>query len=504
MIDRRQRSWRITLTSAVLFVKVLSIIYRLWYNRTGVVLIDRLTEAELTKLHNATLEILERSGVRLLEESAVAVLQKAGCTVIDQNLVHIPAKLVERSLTTVPKELTLYNQEGTPAIQLAGRSAYYGNGSDLLYIIDHRTTERRKALREDVRDMLIIMEALPHMDFVMSGFLPSDIPVEQTQRFQMKLMLEFTKKPIVYVTTDLQNTKWCVEMAEVIAGNGDNLRQKPFAANYINISNPLKHNPESLRKLMWLSEKGLPFIYRPALVTRGVSTPITPAGFLVVNNAAALIGLVLSQLIREGAPFIRCSCSGGTFDMHTMVGMHAAPEVRGFNEDLAQYYLLPRFGIGGLTGAKTVDQQAAFESALTLMASAYSGAGLIHDVGYMDNGTTGALDQLIICHEMISWIKQCMNGIIINDETLALDVIDCVVKEDRNFIETEHTFQHFKEDYYPELTDRDIYAAWRREGSLTLRDRACEKVEQILAEKRESLIPQSVSSALNDILTRDT
>ena len=80
------------------------------------------------------------------------------------------------------------------------------------------------------------------------------------------------------------------------------MRRRPFAVNYINITHPLRHNPDSIRKLLWLSSKGLPFVYRPSIVTRGISTPVTPAGFLAVNNAAALAGLVLAQLNREGTP----------------------------------------------------------------------------------------------------------------------------------------------------------------------------------------------------------
>ena len=86
-----------------------------------------------------------------------------------------------------------------------------------------------------------------------------------------------------------------IAMAEIVAGSPEALRQRPFAINYINISNPLRQNPDSLEKLMWLSEKGLPFVYRPSIITRGISTPITWAGFLVVNNVAGLAGLVLSQ-----------------------------------------------------------------------------------------------------------------------------------------------------------------------------------------------------------------
>ena len=186
--------------------------------------------------------------------------------------------------------------------------------------------------------------------------------------------------------------------------------------------------------------------------------------------------------------------------MGTMVGLLAAPEVRGFNEDLAEYYQLPRFGIGGMCGSKEVDQQAAYEAAITLLTSTLAGAGLIHDVGYMDNGTTGALDQLVICHEIIGWVKRYMKQLTVDDETLALDVIAEVVKKDGSFLETEHTLRHFREDYYPEFTDRDNYDNWQAEGSLTLRDRARTKVNQILKEEHTATLPTATLEELRSLV----
>ncbi len=443
---------------------------------------QRLSKEQLDRLHAASLEVMERTGVRMLDKSAVDILRKGGCKIVDDTLVRFPPERIEWALQLCPKVITLYDQQGQPSIQLTGRKAYYGNGSDLLFIIDHKTGKRREPVLQDVVDMVTLLDYLPNIDFVMSGFIPKDLPNELVQRWQMMVMLERTNKPIVYVTTDLANTQTEIAMAEIVAGGEEALRKRPFAVNYINISHPLRHNPESIKKLIWLSEKGLPFIYRPSIVTRGISTPITGAGFLVVNNVAGLAGLVLSQLIREGTPFIRCGCSGGTFDMRTMVGLFAAPELRGFNEDMAEYYGLPRFGIGGACGSKAVDQQAAYEAALTLLISTMSGAQLIHDVGYMDNGTTGALDQLVICHEIIGWVKQYMKELIVDDETLALDLIDEVVKNNGDFLQTVHTFEHFREDYYPELTERQNHDTWQKAGSLSLRERARKKVDQILKE----------------------
>ena len=459
----------------------------------------RLSDSQIQILHDSSLEVLQRTGVRILEEEALQLLRKGGAEITDGNRVRIPAWRVEWAIRAAPKQIILYDQEGHATIRLRGRNCYYGNGSDLVNIIDHRNNQRRPAILQDVQEIVAVLNALPHIDFVMSGFIPSDLLPEMAERYQMKVMVENTKKPIIYVTTSLANTQSKVAIAEVLAGGEDVLRRNPFCVNYINIAHPFRQNPESLQKLLFLAGKGLPAIYRPSIVTRGISTPITVPGFLVANNAAQLVGLVLSQLKREGAPFIRCCHSGGTFDMRTTVGLHSAPEVRGFQEDLAHWYGLPSFGIGGTSASKCVDQQASLEAALTLMSSTLSGAHLIHDVGYLESGLTGSLPHLVICHEIIAWLKTYMKGLEINDETLALDVID-EVAPDGNFIDTQHTVRHLREDHYPELRNQKRFEDWVAEGALTLLDRATKKTEAILASHRPRQLPEELRKRIEKII----
>jgi len=455
----------------------------------------RLTDGQLQHLHQASLEILERTGVRFQADEALDIFRKAGIDIQDGNRVHIPAWRVEWALGVTPKQLLFYDQKGQLAIRLAGRKSYFGNGSDLLHIVDHQTGQRRPPVLKDVENVITLLDALPHYDFVMSGFIPSDVEPEKAERYQMLTMLAKTNKPIIYVTTSLQSTQECIAMAETKAGGAEELRRRCFAVNYVNLTHPLRHNPESVQKILWLAEKGLPFISRPSIVTRGLSTPITPAGFLAVNNAAALASLVLAQLKREGTPFIRCSCAGGTFDMKTTVGLHSAPEVRGFNEELAHFYKMPCFGIGGTSASKMVDQQAALEAALTLITSTLAGAQLIHDVGYMDSGTTTSLNQVVICHEMIAWLKRYMKGLTIDQETLALDLIH-EVGTDGSHLTTSHTLEHFREDEYPELRDHHRYEEWMAQGGTSLEDRAREKVNQILAEHQTPPLDPAVHEKL--------
>ncbi|MBC8492811.1 MAG: trimethylamine methyltransferase family protein [Chloroflexi bacterium] len=158
----------------------------------GGVQYGRLSPEQCQKLHNASLEILARTGARLYDQEAIDLLKKAGASVLEGNRVRIPAGLVEKAFSTVPKRVTLYNRHGQTAIFLEEGQCSYGPGSDCLNIIDHRTGERRKPVLQDVVEGMIVCDALPHIDFVMSMFLPSNVDAMVSDRYQMEVMLNYS------------------------------------------------------------------------------------------------------------------------------------------------------------------------------------------------------------------------------------------------------------------------------------------------------------------------
>jgi trimethylamine--corrinoid protein Co-methyltransferase len=229
-------------------------------------------------------------------------------------------------------------------MELQGFNCYFGPGSDCLNILDHRNGERRKTAMDDVVDGVRLCDALPNIDFVMSMFLPSDVDPMVSDRFQMEAMLNHSTKPIVYVTNDFSGTLDAVRMAEVVAGGAGALREKPFVACYINVTTGLRHNKDALQKLLYLSERGLPFTYVP-VTQGGVTAPVTVAASFVSMNAGVLAGLVLSQLKREGTPFIVPGQGGEGLDLRTMVSPYAAPDDRPLCRAMGHYYNLPIFGL---------------------------------------------------------------------------------------------------------------------------------------------------------------
>jgi len=460
----------------------------------------RLGQQEREKIHVASLEILERVGVDAHDEQAREILVKGGAKA-DGIRVRIPEHVVEKALALAPKRMTLYDRNGKVAMRAWGYNTYYGGGSDCLNILDHRTAERRRPVLKDVEEAAILMDALPEISFVMSLLLPEDVDQRIYDRYQMEVMLNNTTKPIIFVSPDFEGCVAAVEMCEVVTGGVEAFQQRPFATCYINVTSGLVANAEALQKCMYLAKKGLPLLYVP-LNAGGVNSPTTTAGCMASMNAGILLGIVLAQLVREGTPVAVPGWNGGPYNLKTMVGNYVLADEQGVPTEMGKYYNLPVFGLGGSTDAKVLDQQCGAEVALSLFTALLHGANIVHDVGFMDSGLQGSLQLIAIANDLIGWLRAATAGVVVNEETLALDVVD-ELGPTGDYLSHAHTLKHFKEPYYSKLADKGTYSQWVDRGATTMEERAAQQVDDILSSHKPDPLPADVQRDIKKIVARE-
>ena len=458
----------------------------------------KLSDDKLDRIHAASLEILERTGVRLFEKQALELLKSKGVTVEDGNRVRISSQLVEWALSTAPKSTVLYDRHGKEAMKLEGNAIFYGTGSDCPNVIDLHNGERRPGTLQDVVDATTVCDALPNIDFLMSFCIANDLDPITYDRHQMQAMLMHSIKPILFVTLDFAGCLDAVKMAEAVVGGAGVLQSKPLCACYINVSSALRHNEEALQKLLFMAEKGLPTTYTP-VVLRGATGPITAAGAIALANAGELAGLVISQIKREGTPVILTGGVNDMLEMRTAIDCYSDPTNRVMLVEMAHRYGLPIFGLTGCSNSKLPDEQAAAEAALSILLESLAGAQMAHDVGYLDSGMTNSIEQIIICDEIIAYTKHFRKEVEVNEETLALDVIN-KIGPDGDFISSKHTQKHFREDWYPKLFERRNYDGWKKAGGKTLRQRAQEKALDILEHHTPEPLALDVQNTLAQIV----
>jgi trimethylamine--corrinoid protein Co-methyltransferase len=459
-----------------------------------------LKEAQIKRIHCATLELLETVGVKVMDKEARDMLRDGGCRIKPDNIVQIPNWLVEDSIRSAPSRITIYNRLGKEAMRLEGNRIHYGLGTDLIHTYDLESGEMRQSQLKDVANAAKIADALDEIDFLGSYALPYDSPTNMGYIDSFKAELENSIKPIFYTATGQEDMAVINAMAAEAVGGADILREKPIHIHYAEPLTPLTHSSGALKKLFYCADNMVPVNYTPGMMS-GATAPVTLAGAITVGNAEALSGLVMHQLRCKGAPIIS-GFGMSTFDMKTSACVYACPEYRlalSACSDLYHYYGVPMWGTAGVSEAHCLDEQAGMEWGMSLLTAALDGSNLIHDVGYLGQGLVGHPAALVICAEIISFVKRFVRGFDIDDEDISLDVIREVGPQG-GFIGTRHTFDNFRTEHWmPNLSNRLTLDNWKKAGKKSLADKAIEKAKAILEEHKPEPLDDGVQERLNSI-----
>lgn len=464
---------------------------------------EMLSEEQRKEIYQASLEILERTGARVFDEESLEILKEAGCWV-DGDRVRIPVGLSEWAVRSAPSRIHLYNRKGEPKLILQGNNSYFGPGPTNTYHRDPYTGERRRPVLSDTENVGKVCDALPNIDFVQDLGTPTKVTDSLADIHAFNALVRSTTKPIVHWGFDTDQYQDIVDMAAAVVGGLENLQRKPFIVLYSEPSSPLLHSREAISKAVFAARNKIPIVYTPCVIS-GATTPATMAGTIALGVAESLVGIVVSQLVRRGAPIIMGGVYG-IMDMKTTVYSYGSPEFHllqaGISE-VAHYMEIPVFGTAGCTDSHIMDGQAAAEATLSLTMAALTGANLVHDSGYTGSGSTGSLEQLVMVDEILGMVKRFMRGINITDETLVLDIVN-QVGPGGHFLLQEHTMNNFKtETWFPTLMNRMRYHGWKNEaGGSSMGDRVRDKLHNILAEHKPEPLPEDVTAKLDEIIAR--
>jgi trimethylamine--corrinoid protein Co-methyltransferase len=432
-----------------------------------------LSEEQRLQLLGVAQEVMQRTGLRIQHEEVLAMIRKAG-GVVEDDIAHFPRNLVERCIKLAPKSFQLYTRQGEPAIRMGEGLSYFGAGVGAPFIVDLRDGSRRPFLRKDMDATIQLQDALPNLDFVMAMGEISDIPdPELADLYRFYATLANTSKPVNFMSTSLRNTSDMIEMAAIIAGGENHLREKPFIALFgAGSTPPLTYLHEKLDRLLLCCEKGIPFVSLSAAGSGGTA-PVTLAGHIVSGLADILAAVVISQIKTEGAR-IMIGAIPLVMDMKTMTYAYGAPEVQLVNaavNEIVHSLGLPSYGTAGITDSKLLDEQAAIEATASSYFQALTRTNLIHDVGFLDSALVVSLDMLTLSDEIIGMVRRFCRGIDLDDEHLAVDVIH-QVGPGGHYVGEMHTVKHFREEqWWPQLISRENFQAWSQKGSTSLKER---------------------------------
>jgi trimethylamine--corrinoid protein Co-methyltransferase len=304
---------------------------------------------------------------------------------------------------------------------------------------------------------------------------------------------------MVFIGYTPTGCEYVFEMAAVVAGGPDRLRERPFLMLYPEAISPFVFPREVVDRIFIAADRFMPQV-PGATAQPGATAPMTLAGTVVQITAESLIHITLAQLRKPGCP-VSMSGNVGILDMATALMAFGAPEGSlglAAQAQVAQSFGLPTWGLAGATDAKRLDAQAGIESTFAIFSQALAGLNLIHDVGYMASGMACSCEQLVMGNEIIGMTKRFVDGITVDTDTLARDVMDAV-GPGGNYLAQRHTVDHLRRElWHARLLDRQPIAAWQAAGGPTMEDRVREEVRNIV----DSHQPEPMDGKVLDELAR--
>jgi trimethylamine--corrinoid protein Co-methyltransferase len=446
--------------------------------------VEMLSSEQVDQIDRASMRILEEIGIDFLESEAIGIWAAAGARVDYQSQhVWLDRPLVRELVAKAPSEFTLHARNPAHSLCIGSNHINFATVGAAPYYADLKSG-RRPGTLDDYRQMVKLAQICGPVHIV-EGLLvePQDVPVALRHLEKGFSLLTLSDK--VYTTAAhgrIAATDY-IQMAAIAFGGLETIRQNPVLASNVNANSPLRFDEHMLGALIVYCQHGQPTIITPFILA-GAMSPITMAAAIAQQNAEALAGIALTQLINPGCPVIY---GGFTTNIDMQNGSPAFGTPEGaqaliIGAQMARHYGLPYRGSGGLNNSKIPDAQAAYETQMTLWPAVLAHTNIIlHSAGWLEAGLVCSLEKFVLDLEGLAMMHQFLSELEINDETLAFDSIAGVGPGGHHF-GTDHTLERYRNAFYkPIISDRRGYDNWSDDGADDAHQRAYHVAQRLLA-----------------------
>jgi trimethylamine--corrinoid protein Co-methyltransferase len=460
-----------------------------------------LSASDVQLIHEATLEIIENTGVRFPSERALKIWEEHGAKVDHENMVvKAPKELIENAIKLCPPDYVLGARDESQDLTLDGNHVYVGTDGCGVQLIDLYTNELRRTILKDVADIAKIADGTEEIAFHWVPVSAQDRPPETRGLHELQAVWENSTKHVQTESIyNIDEARAAVEMATLIAGNQDNLRKRPPLSIMQCTASPLGHDGGSLDAALVVAEAGIPvgFMTMTSCLT---TAPATLAGNLAVGNAEVISAAALIQLAHPGAPFFYAAAQTAS-DLRTGAYTGGGPEDFLFGAAtnvLSDFYEIPLSMGSFATGAKEPNWQAGIENGLSTFMASIVMSDMLLGVGLLHGSRIWSYEQMMMDCEIFDIVFRMMQGIVVNEETLALGTIHKVGSHG-NFLTQKHTREHMRDIWVPKYLDRRPYEVWQEKGDGS-RDWAKAKAIDIYENHEPETLDSKISQEFNRII----
>jgi trimethylamine--corrinoid protein Co-methyltransferase len=443
------------------------------------------------------------TGLVIHDAEVITMLVEAGGQVHDEDgrrRVTVPGLVVEEAVSRAPAVVTLYDRFGQEAMALGTGRLHARASSGATAILDRHNGHRRPATCQDAVDAVRLADSLPNVHGVSTmAVQPMDVSPDTVDVHAVRLALANTTKPLGYVCLNERLIGVVLEMVAVAVGGEGRLRSRPMITALAESTSPLRLVSSQLSVLKAFASRALPLTLHAHPVA-GLTAPVTLAGELVVTHAEILALIAIAQLVLPGTPVVY-GMSSSVPDMRSAANLSGAVEIGLLGMAAAQ--LARRCGVPCVMSsgcdAHRPGAQSVLERLMTLLPPALAGVDLIN-LSTLDTKMSFSLKQLVLDNAVLPMVERVLRGITVDEETLALDLIEHVGPTG-SFVTEDHTLAHHRDELLTcELIDHRPREVWEAAGALDMESRAQQEVERLLAEHYPPPLPRQVVAQLDEMV----
>ncbi|MBP1764777.1 MAG: mtgB 5, partial [Firmicutes bacterium] len=460
---------------------------------------------EISSMKEKIETLLSTKGVTVDHPKVLDLLAQAGAQVdVSTGNVKFPKPLIAEAVSNVPKTFTLAavdpkndlvfpHPEGLFYTRTCTGGMYYYNEKEDYHLVSPA----------DVKAWIKLVNSLEHINYCALPSTAGDyVPAETIDIHTLRNVLEHTQKHVWVQPYDGENATFLLELAAARVGGKDELKKRPIIS-FITCSVPgFQYKWMDMEALLKCCEYGVP-IQACSLPTAGANTPVTLQGTALMACTEVLALIIMAQLIAPGTPVIATPLLFA-MDMKTTYTLQSPIEVT-MGRMIAMQVFNEGYGIcahsyGSGTDSFIIDGQSMIERTSLSQMLALSGASVLGGAGQIEVAMTISPIQLIIDNELFGMVKTLKKGLAINDDTLAWDeVMD--LDATKSFIDSEHTFAHFRSMSRTKLFNRDSRPTWEKDGKKDLVAKAKDVYQTIQAKYQPIEVELDILAAMDQIVT---
>jgi trimethylamine--corrinoid protein Co-methyltransferase len=459
---------------------------------------QKFTDSDIEQILSVSYNVLSKAGIAVESEYIQQTMKKAGA-VVDAGSIKIDSKLVNEALKLVPSEFTLHARNHHRSVHVGGKTTLIAPGYGSAFVADG-TGQRREATIKDFENFAYLAFVSNSID-VTGGVLvePNDIPTQLRPAQMTAALIQNSDKPFMGSVAGKEGAKESIEISKIVFGN---IKNKPCVLPLININSPLHLDSRMGDAMVEYVKEGQPILLTPGIMM-GITAPVTVAGALAQAFAEILACVTIIQILNPSNPII-IGIGGFGSDLRTGGPGFGRPENAlgtQLGAEIARKLKIPFRCSAAVTGARKPDCRSGYERMMTALTVFNAGAHFcLQAAGILDCINSMSYEQFIIDTEIWSYIEKIAKPVMINNDTLAQNIIE---NNKTGLLESDHTVQYMRQELYsPDLVKPENFDQWYKNPNSDIISVAREKVEKILKNYQPPALDKSTEQELEKYISK--